>query len=284
MKAPPPRIHLFAPSTAAHLKSHPPDSKTRPPRTSEGLRCPSKTADDPCRTAPTSQGGRTWRRGSVHWPPWAERRRLLLSLRAGSISISISRSSSSDPPPLGRLSSTADRFFISHCLTGSHLTFKFLSAAGFCPVLALTSGPEVRRLSRAFLWFGGRAAVSTQPGRAGAAWIGHREGLPFTHSHSSSAEDRLPQPREGNHHCGLTSQCFSKTFMDNKRIHFIHVWGQIRTYHSLNNKLYWMNGSVMFILSSRWQSNMYLRTIKNSNVSNYSSDLFNLLCVIVQLF
>lgn len=70
----------------------------------------------------------------------------------------------------------------------------------FMSVLVLPSDPEDRRPLRSFLWFSSRVVVSTQPGRKGATWNHHREGIPSTHSYSGSAEDRLPQSREGRNH------------------------------------------------------------------------------------
>lgn len=61
----------------------------------------------------------------------------------------------------------------------------------------MTSGAEFRPLLWAFLRLGGRAAVSSEPGGAGAAGEHHSQGVSSTHSHPGTAEDWLPQSGQG---------------------------------------------------------------------------------------
>ena len=89
-------------------------------------------------------------------------------------------------------------FFLSVNVSEQDISTFVISHYPRCfSVPPLSSGPEHRWLSWGFLWHSSRAVVGSQPGGEGAAWDGHGEGLPSTHSHSGSAEDRLPQPREG---------------------------------------------------------------------------------------
>ncbi len=209
------RCTLVLPLTAASL------TRLRSSEATEGLYLLSKTADHLCehwsstghsRPALSPTGRRTAKRGSVRWAPWPEStyktHHLLVPLHAGC--------SSNDPPLQGLLLKTADRrLFSFQFLSASLRTIFFRLSSLFylllfynpplLSVLPLSSGPEHWGLSWGFLWFSSRVAVSTQPGREGATWNHHREGLPFTHSYSGSAEDRLSQPREGRYRFGFRS-------------------------------------------------------------------------------
>lgn len=146
------------------------------------------------------------RRGRGHWAPWAESSPrtppLLASLPADH--------SSSDPPLQGPLSKTADRSLLFYSLREElYIKFTSLPALQFLPVLLSSSGPENKRVLWGVPGFSSRVVVGPQPGGEGAPRNHHREGFPFTHSYSSSAEDRLPQPRQGRLHFDFTSQGFS---------------------------------------------------------------------------
>lgn len=81
----------------------------------------------------------------------------------------------------------------------------------FLSVLLSSSGAENKRVLWGFPGFSSGVVVGPQPGGEGTTRNHHREGIPFTHSYSSTAEDRLPQPGQGTcrPHFDFTSQGIS---------------------------------------------------------------------------